>query len=236
LTGQNGGLLNRWCWVDFELKLVFQGRGLLRFRVGSDQMGHIGFGQPGFHLDLGTGAVHSTEGKQIGRATGSWPSVGWHSLTLTANQGIFRFAADNGPFTEVSSADSPLKGRIGFEAKGEGLEVKYLRIRPLNQGKLRNIPADNYYCYVCHANFEYEDPLAEVHEEAEVGCADCHGPSLAHRSDEDNVTPPDIIYRRTQVDRACLGCHTHHEERGVPAARPLPKDPICTDCHGEHRI
>ena len=236
LTGWNGGLLNRWCWVDFELKLVFQGSGLLRFRVGSDQMGHIGFDQSGYALDLAAGALHTAKGKLLVKATGPWFSDGWHSLTLTANQGIFKFAADNGPVTEVSNADSPLKGRIGFDAKGDGLQVKYLRIRPLNVEKLRNIPADNYYCYVCHANFEYEEPLAEVHVEAEVGCAECHGPSLAHRSDEDNVTPPDIIYRRSQVDVACVECHTRHEERGAPADKPLPEDPVCTDCHGEHQI
>jgi hypothetical protein len=236
LTGRNGSLLNRWCWVDFELKLLFRGSGLLRFRVGSDQTGHIGFDQPGYHLDLATGSLHLAEGKELGKAEASWPSDGWHNLTLTASQGILSFVADNGSGAEISNADSPLKGRVGFEATGGGLQVSNVRIRPLNQQSLRNIPADNYYCYVCHANFEYEDLLAEVHMEADVGCADCHGPSLAHRSDEDNVTPPDIIYRRPQVDSTCLQCHDRHEEKEVSTDRPLPTDPICTDCHGDHRI
>ncbi|HUV14352.1 MAG TPA: cytochrome c3 family protein, partial [Acidobacteriota bacterium] len=235
LTGQNGGLLNRWCWVDFELRLLFRGNGLLRFQVGSDQMGHIGFGQPGYYLDLATGSLHSAEGMVLGKATGSWPSEGWHSLTLTASQGILGFSADNGSGAEISNADSPLKGRIGIDATGEGLHVRHVRIRPLNQKSLRNIPADNYYCYVCHANFEYEDPLVEVHMEADVGCAECHGPSLAHRSDEDNVTPPDIIYRRPQVDSTCVKCHDRHEEKEAPGDRTLPVDRICTDCHGDHR-
>ena len=43
LTGGNGVLLNRWCWVDFEARVRFRGQGSLLFRVGSDQVGHIGF-------------------------------------------------------------------------------------------------------------------------------------------------------------------------------------------------
>lgn len=236
LTGRKGGIASRWCWVDFELTMLFQGDGLVRFRVGSDQMGHIGFGQPGYYLDLSKGTLYTAEGKLLVEAKGPWPRSGWHALVLSASKGILSIALDSEPATKVSNSEFPLKGRIGLEAADEGLQVKYLRIRPLNQEVLSNIPADNYYCYVCHANFEYEDALAETHLEVDVGCADCHGPSLAHRSDEDNVTPPDIIFRRPQVDGACLGCHTRHEEREAPAGTTLPNDPICTDCHGDHRI
>ena len=62
LTGGNGVLLNRWCWVDFEARVRFRGRGTLLFRVGSDQMGHIGFRQPGYRFDLTSGELLTGKG------------------------------------------------------------------------------------------------------------------------------------------------------------------------------
>jgi predicted CXXCH cytochrome family protein len=157
-------------------------------------------------------------------------------LELTASRGTISVAVDGQSTLTASDTTSPLKGRLGLGADRAGLEVEYVRVRPLNVEDRQNIPAENHYCYVCHANFEYDEPLVEVHDEAEVGCADCHGPSLAHRSDEDNVTPPDILYRRPQIDAACLGCHTRHEEREAPAGTTAPDAAVCTDCHGDHRI
>ena len=236
LTGRNGVVLNRWCWVDLEVQVKFRGSGRLLFRVGSDQMGHIGFRQPGYRFDLGTGELANGEGEVLARADSGWSADEWHLLELTASEGTFSVAVDGQSALTASDTTSPLKGRIGLGADGAALDVKHVRVRPLNVEELQNIPAENDYCYVCHANFEYDEPLAAVHEEAEVGCADCHGPSLAHRSDEDNVTPPDILYRRPQIDVACLGCHTRHEEREVPTGITAPGVAVCTDCHGDHRI
>jgi hypothetical protein len=104
--------------------------------------------------------------------------------------------------------------------------------------------ADNGPCFVCHANYE-EEPLAVCHAKQGTGCMDCHGPSLAHRNDEGNVTPPDIIYPAARIDAACKKCH---EEHNAPAARVIarwqercpaktkPAQIVCTDCHGEHRL
>ncbi len=104
--------------------------------------------------------------------------------------------------------------------------------------------ADNQACYVCHANYDGE-PLVQWHAEANVGCVECHGPSHPHRNDEDNITPPDVMYPRDRVDRCCAECHDDHD---VPArdviARwqercPERTDPggiVCTDCHGDHRL
>lgn len=236
LIGRNGVVLNRWCWVDFEAQVRFRGRGRLLFRVGSDQMGHIGFRQPGYRLDLGSGELATGEGKLLARADSGWAVDQWHLLELTASEGTIGVAVDGQSALAVSDTTSPLKGRIGLGAAGAGLEVQYVRVRPLNIEELQNIPAENDYCYVCHANFEYDEPLVAVHDEAEVGCADCHGPSLAHRSDEDNVTPPDILYRRPRIDAACLGCHTRHEEREAPTGTTAPGVAVCTDCHGDHQI
>ena len=236
LTGRNGVVMNRWCWVDFEVQVRFRGSGSLLFRVGSDQMGHIGYQQPGYRLDLASSELIAGEGTLLARADSGWSDDRWHRLELTASEGTISVVVDGQPVLTASDTTSPLKGRIGLEADGAVLEVEYVRVRPLNVEELQNIPAENHYCYVCHANFEYDEPLAAVHEEAEVGCAECHGPSLAHRSDEDNVTPPDILYRRPQIDAACLGCHTRHEEREAPAGTTAPGVAVCTDCHGDHRI
>jgi hypothetical protein len=104
--------------------------------------------------------------------------------------------------------------------------------------------ADNSSCFVCHGNFQ-DESLAAVHAKANVGCVKCHGNSLAHRNDEDNITPPDIMIPQAKID---VGCHKCHEEHNVPAKKvivqwqkrcPQKTDPsqiVCVDCHGEHRM
>ena len=104
--------------------------------------------------------------------------------------------------------------------------------------------ADNSACFVCHANFK-EESLAASHAKAKVGCVGCHGESTAHRNDEDNVTPPDIMFAKTKIDAACQECHDSHD---APAAKVIarwqqrcpaksnPKEIVCTDCHGEHQM
>jgi hypothetical protein len=103
---------------------------------------------------------------------------------------------------------------------------------------------ENGPCFVCHVNYEAE-PLASRHAAANVGCVSCHGPSYAHRNDENNTTPPDIMYPPDKTDAACHKCHASHD---VPAAKivtlwlkryPHKRDArriVCTDCHGEHRL
>ena len=103
---------------------------------------------------------------------------------------------------------------------------------------------ENADCFVCHANYKSE-VLAGDHAKANIGCADCHGQSLAHKNDENNTTPPEKMYPTDKIDPFCQGCHASHD---VPAdkvvalwtKRNLDKiDPdiiVCTDCHGEHRM
>jgi hypothetical protein len=104
--------------------------------------------------------------------------------------------------------------------------------------------ADNGACFVCHTNYQQE-PLARVHAKANVGCVKCHGRSSAHRNDEDNITPPDIMYPAGRIDAACKKCHEEHNVAAVKViARwqqncPAKTDPTrinCTDCHGQHRL
>jgi hypothetical protein len=104
--------------------------------------------------------------------------------------------------------------------------------------------ADNSACFVCHGNFQ-EESMAAVHAKENIGCAKCHGVSLAHRNDEDNVTPPDKMYTSARIDNACRQCHDDHDAspRKVIAMFQArfppntdPKKVVCTDCHGEHRL
>ena len=117
--------------------------------------------------------------------------------------------------------------------------------------KSKEVFVANAFCSACHYGFAEED-LARTHERAGVGCERCHGESERHRSDESNVTPPEIMYPRDKINPTCMMCHPRHEIRRVPAheallagaktsldsapesdARPM----VCTDCHAkEHRI
>ena len=100
----------------------------------------------------------------------------------------------------------------------------------------------NAACYVCHMTFVFEE-IARTHLAEKITCIECHGLSAAHANDEDiGATKPDIMYTRDKVDAACQKCHEDHD---VPAhevvARFIERElkaskPICTDCHGMHRI
>ena len=104
--------------------------------------------------------------------------------------------------------------------------------------------ADNESCFVCHANYK-EEFLAVSHAKVNVGCIKCHGKSHAHRNDEDNVTPPDIMYPPEKIGPMCGDCHDEHD---VPAREVITrwqeccpektdvKSILCTDCHGQHRL
>jgi len=110
--------------------------------------------------------------------------------------------------------------------------------------RTRKREADNSPCYVCHVNYEDEE-FVTTHAAENVGCVDCHGQSYEHRDDEDNVTPPDVLYGPDAIAPSCAKCHETHD---VPAAKviarwqercPVKEDPdelVCTDCHGEHRL
>lgn len=104
--------------------------------------------------------------------------------------------------------------------------------------------AQNFACYVCHGSYK-EEELATVHAKADVGCVECHGESLAHRNDENNITPPETIYWPERIDPACKKCHETHDApaheviaRWKTCSPPKNKaEPIiCTDCHGNHRM
>jgi hypothetical protein len=116
--------------------------------------------------------------------------------------------------------------------------------KPAEPAKKSEQRADNQACHVCHGKYD-EEPFAKWHAEAGIGCTKCHGPSLAHSGDEDNITPPDRMYAPADIAKCCEECHDTHD---APAdkviacwqekcpARTDPKQLLCTDCHGEHRL
>lgn len=104
--------------------------------------------------------------------------------------------------------------------------------------------ADNTACYCCHTNYE-EEPFAISHAKGDVGCMECHGKSYEHRDDEDNVTPPDVMFPPEKIASNCEPCHDTHDAAAEKViarwqercpAKTDPKKIVCTDCHGQHRL
>lgn len=105
----------------------------------------------------------------------------------------------------------------------------------------------NEFCSACHYGFD-DEKLARTHEQAGIGCERCHGESERHRSDEDNITPPEIMYPKAKINPTCMMCHPRHEIRHVEHHKTLlagaktifdsadeDGDQIyCTDCHAKH--
>ena len=109
----------------------------------------------------------------------------------------------------------------------------------------------NPFCMACHADFD-EEKLATTHKAAGIGCERCHGESFRHRSDEANVTPPDLMYPKERINPTCMMCHPRQQIPQTESHRPIlevnlspavtaasdglnPK--YCTDCHGaEHHM
>lgn len=147
---------------------------------------------------------------------------GWFALVVVAGLGFFACQQ------EIKN-ESPLL-----------LDEELLLLEePDATGSPPEVPmADNSRCFVCHANFE-EEELSVTHARGEVGCEDCHGESDAHCGDEDNITPPDIMYPREKIASACKKCHSDalKDEEHVEVVMSAPEGKrYCTACHGKHRM
>jgi len=254
LVGTKGQVANYWYWTDFELVALVRGAGALRCRVSDIIMTE----QAGYWLDLADGTLRKDgpSGGAIAQGTGA-KTEDWRQVRLVASEGAFTVAFDGKEVASGRDGTYPRMGRIGLAATGTPLALKLLRIRPLGREKHENVPAPDKACFVCHDNYSREK-ISRKHRAREDddgkdddehlkparlrpkrnGCAGCHGPSLAHRMDEDNVTTPDLMYARGEVEAACLRCHVPHKketDRDDEQKAPLPPDPVCTDCHGRHR-
>ncbi len=116
--------------------------------------------------------------------------------------------------------------------------------------------ADNSRCEVCHLDFA-EEPIALTHAKADMGCTECHGDCDEHIADESwavggNGTAPGKLYYRKDINACCEKCHDEHDVPAAkviavwlkrhptkPGAKPkkfVPKQIVCTDCHGDHKM
>jgi hypothetical protein len=108
----------------------------------------------------------------------------------------------------------------------------------------------NQFCSACHYGFS-DEQLAQTHEKAGIGCERCHGESERHRSDENNITPPEIMYPKAKINPTCMMCHPRHEisrvghhktllagaKTSLDSANKISDQIYCTDCHAKlHHI
>jgi len=106
----------------------------------------------------------------------------------------------------------------------------------------------NLFCSACHYAFG-EEELALDHERVGIGCERCHGESERHRSDEDNITPPEIMYPKAKINPTCMMCHPRADIKHVSYHASLlagaetifdksdSQKKRCTNCHGkDHHI
>ncbi|MBL7223544.1 MAG: DUF1080 domain-containing protein [Candidatus Brocadiae bacterium] len=248
-VGTKGELVNYWYWVDFELIAELRGDGVLRCRFSDELLGN----QHGYAIALARGTIRGAKGRVVAQGTGT-ATHAWRRLRIVASDGALTVYLDGKQVAKGADTESPERGAIALAAAGKPLELKLLRIRPLNREQFDNVPAPDKACFVCHLNFQ-KDKIARKHKARDEkkargkhlrpsgerptcdGCRTCHGASLDHRSDEDNVTAPDVLYTRGETDRACLTCHTPHKrekKRDNGNRTPPPENAVCTDCHGTH--
>lgn len=105
----------------------------------------------------------------------------------------------------------------------------------------------NPFCYACHADFQGET-LEARHAKADIGCERCHGESDRHRSDEANITPPELMYPRARINPTCMMCHPRDTIKHVDSHKVILNGAatvfdeenseapltVCTDCHAKN--
>ena len=134
----------------------------------------------------------------------------------------------NGPPPLIVDMDTPLL--LDESAEGETVVAN------------TQAAIENNACFVCHANYMSEY-LASRHAAVNIGCIHCHGESTVHRNDENNTTPPEIMYPAEKIDAFCQGCHsTAHDippktiiTRWLKHSEEEP-NASCTGCHKEDDV
>ncbi|MBN2291722.1 MAG: hypothetical protein JXM70_04815 [Pirellulales bacterium] len=143
-------------------------------------------------------------------------------------------AAADGKDKSSSKAANAKKSSAKKDAEKKGKEEETPQIDPMSV---------NATCYVCHMAFVHEE-ISSQHFEEKITCVKCHGLSAKHANDENiGATKPDIMYKRDEVDKMCEKCHEDHDvpprevvARFIKRKLPAKPAPVCTDCHGTHRI
>jgi len=164
-------------------------------------------------------------------------------LTLSSCTPASNSAPDEAPVT--SAVESKAESNSGPPLLVVDMSEPLLLDDPVDeQAAATEAAGENMACFVCHANYMGEF-LAERHAKANIGCVSCHGDSFAHRNDENNTTPPEIMHSADEIDPFCRGCHGSHD---VPPKKVVARwkeigldngDPtaiVCTACHGDHRM
>ena len=154
-------------------------------------------------------------------------------LILAANCSFERAPIDKPPGEKTEEV--PIEQQATAEPVAEQAEHEFFVANP--------------FCAACHYGFD-EEELALNHELAGIGCERCHGESERHRSDEDNITPPEIMYPKAKINPTCMMCHPRGEINHVSDHKPLlagaktifdseaaGRKIYCTGCHAKrHRI
>ncbi len=159
-----------------------------------------------------------------------------HSTT-PPQPGAIQTRSATGPVAEPADAPPPLV---------IDMDEPLLLAEPAEQAEALAVTGgtDNATCLVCHANYTGES-LAARHAEIGMGCAACHGESLAHKNDENNTTPPQTMFPTEKIDPFCRRCHSSHDVApGKVVVRWLKSETkstdsdniACTVCHGNHRM
>jgi hypothetical protein len=149
-------------------------------------------------------------------------------------------------FAASCSVDKQAMGDSGHKhSEGDSGEHQVAEEHSEKKGFVANV-----FCSACHYGFSDEE-LARTHEMAGIGCERCHGESERHRSDEGNITPPEIMYPKAKINPTCMMCHPRHEIQHVARHKTLlagaktvfdsadegDNQMYCTNCHArDHRI
>ena len=145
-------------------------------------------------------------------------------------------AAVSPPAALVTTATTPEKTTADV-AKVKALNQRWkAELAPWHEEDAHE-SADNSFCYVCHVNYD-EENLVTIHEPVGVGCETCHGISDSHSEDEDNITPPDIMFPTAQIIPFCMECHQkadllEEDSHDELFAEDAEADLTCMKCHGK---
>lgn len=135
------------------------------------------------------------------------------------------------------SAKTPLAKKTADPAKVRALVQKWkAELAPWHKEDTHE-SADNSFCYVCHLNYD-EENLVTIHQPIGVGCELCHGISDSHSEDEDNITPPDIMFPTASIIPFCMECHKKEDLLKEDShddlfAKDADAGVTCMKCHGE---
>ena len=151
----------------------------------------------------------------------------------------------------VCAASCSFEKRTAEDSKQKQVEKVAVESETEEVSDMKATFVANAFCSACHYGFDDEE-LAANHRKAGIGCERCHGESERHRSDENNITPPEMMYPRDKINPTCMMCHPRHEIEHVSAHESFlagaetifgadsdtAADKLyCTTCHAkEHRI